>query len=106
MIRRPPRSTQSRSSAASDVYKRQVEEPVELERSHVGYDYLHLRETLHDGLEVVGADVPVRSRRGAGVDSEDPPVLHDRSIDPRHAFIRGIKIAHQRLQLDAEEAAL
>jgi len=24
MIRRPPRSTQSRSSAASDVYKRQV----------------------------------------------------------------------------------
>eukprot|EP00657_Telonema_sp_P-1_P004343 TRINITY_DN2003_c0_g1_i1.p1 TRINITY_DN2003_c0_g1~~TRINITY_DN2003_c0_g1_i1.p1 ORF type:complete len:129 (-),score=28.52 TRINITY_DN2003_c0_g1_i1:135-521(-) len=25
MIRRPPRSTQSRSSAASDVYKRQVE---------------------------------------------------------------------------------
>src|SRR5680860_462034 len=27
MIRRPPRSTQSRSSAASDVYKRQVCEP-------------------------------------------------------------------------------
>src|SRR5450756_2969496 len=26
MIRRPPRSTQSRSSAASDVYKRQVAE--------------------------------------------------------------------------------
>src|SRR5680860_1207406 len=27
MIRRPPRSTQSRSSAASDVYKRQVATP-------------------------------------------------------------------------------
>src|SRR5450756_445665 len=27
MIRRPPRSTQSRSSAASDVYKRQIETP-------------------------------------------------------------------------------
>ena len=26
MIRRPPRSTQSRSSAASDVYKRQVDD--------------------------------------------------------------------------------
>ena len=26
MIRRPPRSTQSRSSAASDVYKRQIED--------------------------------------------------------------------------------
>ena len=25
MIRRPPRSTQSRSSAASDVYKRQIQ---------------------------------------------------------------------------------
>ena len=28
MIRRPPRSTQSRSSAASDVYKRQGFEPL------------------------------------------------------------------------------
>src|SRR5450756_103674 len=27
MIRRPPRSTQSRSSAASDVYKRQLQSP-------------------------------------------------------------------------------
>src|SRR5450756_2644360 len=27
MIRRPPRSTQSRSSAASDVYKRQARDP-------------------------------------------------------------------------------
>src|SRR5450756_1717985 len=32
MIRRPPRSTQSRSSAASDVYKRQVEDVAEHER--------------------------------------------------------------------------
>ena len=31
MIRRPPRSTQSRSSAASDVYKRQVWDFYELE---------------------------------------------------------------------------
>src|SRR5680860_1860040 len=30
MIRRPPRSTQSRSSAASDVYKRQVLDRVDL----------------------------------------------------------------------------
>ena len=29
MIRRPPRSTQSRSSAASDVYKRQYDERVD-----------------------------------------------------------------------------
>src|SRR5450756_3201308 len=30
MIRRPPRSTQSRSSAASDVYKRQLETSLDL----------------------------------------------------------------------------
>src|SRR5450756_3160738 len=36
MIRRPPRSTQSRSSAASDVYKRQ--EQTRLERGHGGMD--------------------------------------------------------------------
>eukprot|EP00657_Telonema_sp_P-1_P001885 TRINITY_DN14638_c0_g1_i2.p1 TRINITY_DN14638_c0_g1~~TRINITY_DN14638_c0_g1_i2.p1 ORF type:complete len:107 (-),score=22.66 TRINITY_DN14638_c0_g1_i2:232-552(-) len=36
MIRRPPRSTQSRSSAASDVYKRQVRElPQTTERNRV-----------------------------------------------------------------------
>src|SRR5450756_1596640 len=33
MIRRPPRSTQSRSSAASDVYKRQLGDIGELWRS-------------------------------------------------------------------------
>src|SRR5680860_294061 len=31
MIRRPPRSTQSRSSAASDVYKRQLERALEID---------------------------------------------------------------------------
>src|SRR5450756_738410 len=35
MIRRPPRSTQSRSSAASDVYKRQI--PVSPDTVSVGY---------------------------------------------------------------------
>ena len=36
MIRRQPRSTQSRSSAASDVYKRQMQAGVVLEFSHAG----------------------------------------------------------------------
>src|SRR5450756_183926 len=35
MIRRPPRSTQSRSSAASDVYKRQVVDHRDLDRDLV-----------------------------------------------------------------------
>ena len=38
MIRRPPRSTQSRSSAASDVYKRQVEEGPPPPPKYVGRD--------------------------------------------------------------------
>src|SRR5659263_413300 len=48
MIRRPPRSTQSRSSAASDVYKRQgVNEAVAkmLER--------YRRETVNDHLQAL-----------------------------------------------------
>src|SRR5680860_1416744 len=40
MIRRPPRSTQSRSSAASDVYKRQVQ------AEELGDD--HLSQRFHD----------------------------------------------------------
>src|SRR5450756_669994 len=60
MIRRPPRSTQSRSSAASDVYKRQA-----------FYDYpaehwRHLRTT--NPIESSFATVRLRTRvtKGAG----------------------------------------
>ena len=35
MIRRPPRSTQSRSSAASDVYKRQTQADINIEEVHL-----------------------------------------------------------------------
>src|SRR5450756_2384760 len=35
MIRRPPRSTQSRSSAASDVYKRQVDLRIPQRKCHL-----------------------------------------------------------------------
>src|SRR5450756_799981 len=41
MIRRPPRSTQSRSSAASDVYKRQVDDqPPAGALQHVGLRFV------------------------------------------------------------------
>src|SRR5450756_3256179 len=51
MIRRPPRSTQSRSSAASDVYKRQVNAPLKpgknnLEFRDSGYTFSNL---IHNG---------------------------------------------------------
>ncbi|WP_460413927.1 hypothetical protein, partial [Staphylococcus aureus] len=50
MIRRPPRSTQGVSSAASDVYKRQVKDspaPVPTP-APVSYTHLRAHETLSD----------------------------------------------------------
>src|SRR5450756_3260758 len=38
MIRRPPRATQSRSSAASDVYKRQLLHPAITEEEHTAIE--------------------------------------------------------------------
>src|SRR5680860_1841462 len=64
MIRRPPRSTQSRSSAASDVYKRQalralLEEPdaqmTETERAE-------LHAVLQAGSQQAGNVVPLAPR--------------------------------------------
>src|SRR5680860_991649 len=58
MIRRPPRSTQSRSSAASDVYKRQV-----TDGPHPSGDFddatgkIRAIETIEDRtLEIAGRD--------------------------------------------------
>ena len=48
MIRRPPRSTQSRSSAASDVYKRQIID--QLKRLGASCDWERLRFTMDDML--------------------------------------------------------
>ena len=45
MIRRPPRSTQSRSSAASDVYKRQDETLVNMFKN--GYTDMHSYTAWH-----------------------------------------------------------
>src|SRR5450756_3260070 len=69
MIRRPPRSTQSRSSAASDVYKRQVAlTPASAEAL---------------GVELTDEDrarpfVEMSGRRGLGVKAED---LLDRLVE-------------------------
>ena len=55
MIRRPPRSTQSRSSAASDVYKRQdlpagMNEDLQLQHFSLSRDTLHLIPVLKEIL--------------------------------------------------------
>src|SRR5450756_145444 len=72
MIRRPPRSTQSRSSAASDVYKRQVLEgganmsfmrvPFKLEQKFQ-YDQVN----GGDKLPPIVVDSSSRPRRGGSV---------------------------------------
>ena len=63
MIRRPPRSTQSRSSAASDVYKRQagdayvnaygLEGNERLTQWHIGMYYLPIKN-VELGTELMG----------------------------------------------------
>ncbi|WP_460366297.1 hypothetical protein, partial [Staphylococcus aureus] len=49
MIRRPPRSTRKESSAASDVYKRQIDRrDLALAADPVSYTHLRAHETLSD----------------------------------------------------------
>src|SRR5680860_1358124 len=61
MIRRPPRSTQSRSSAASDVYKRQGQKPDENRKPLEGILTNHQLTLL--SYDVVADDRQAISRR-------------------------------------------
>src|SRR5680860_673692 len=74
MIRRPPRSTQSRSSAASDVYKRQVIEsapPHESKGSHFNGPFGHVLRQLI-GVDHVIKGVQERAEIGVHL-------LHERA---------------------------
>src|SRR5450756_2180654 len=73
MIRRPPRSTQSRSSAASDVYKRQGENAGFLEAGHVGGQFFALEAI--DGTFRRGPDGELEALHGLAVPELDGP--HD-----------------------------
>ena len=53
MMRRPPRSTLSSSSAASDVYKRQVEEGVV---SGGGSAYIHASKKVAELVKTLSGD--------------------------------------------------
>src|SRR5450756_1643482 len=76
MIRRPPRSTQSRSSAASDVYKRQHEDvvaPLEVAGPLDDADVLRLLDHADHA-----AISPLVAAVGAGVDVGD--AVADRAV--------------------------
>src|SRR5450756_2620676 len=96
MIRRPPRSTQSRSSAASDVYKRQLlacgQGHVGVgRRQHVIHDEKMLATTA-DGETVDGRDPRLFGRRPCG--------FVRRLIHLRDAAIYFVLKAHDMLDVE------
>src|SRR5450756_2829732 len=86
MIRRPPRSTQSRSSAASDVYKRQVITPTQA-RTSLGRSFsVESMPTSRRSVvrpQVRASRIVVRSR------SRSAPVsyTHLRAHETRHDLV-------------------
>src|SRR5450756_1168563 len=66
IIRRPPRSTQSRSSAASDVYKRQVPGGI-----------IRYKETAEDRIRATA-----RGELGAEVAFDPEPMVVEQAMDP------------------------
>src|SRR5680860_1505200 len=85
MIRRPPRSTQSRSSAASDVYKRQLllhVDPVEvLDRAVVEALRLGHRRVSH--LATERAHMHREALREAWVLRQPVEALYEHATAPR-----------------------
>src|SRR5450756_248296 len=70
MIRRPPRSTQSRSSAASDVYKRQVLDYM----FQAGINLIDTGQQYGGHEELVGKVLPKWRSKVFVLDKWDPPL--------------------------------
>src|SRR5450756_1764885 len=71
MIRRPPRSTQSRSSAASDVYKRQDGQGREIILRGMGLGGWMLQEGYMLGVKGVGTQHSIKARIAELLGEED-----------------------------------
>src|SRR5664279_5315151 len=103
MIRRPPRSTLSSSSAASDVYKRQEQtlrwqaKKFRLRRPPRRADSTHSPEQFLPVPDVV-AEHERREIGGGGVVRPAPRDLRER-VDEVHE--RGVRRDHERRELDA-----
>src|SRR5450756_1302535 len=89
MIRRPPRSTQSRSSAASDVYKRQVQTPERV-------DVARVQEHAGPHPAVFAEDALLEPRLGGDGEIERFGHCRGRALDLPLAAGRG----HADRQLD------
>src|SRR5450756_2814363 len=108
MIRRPPRSTQSRSSAASDVYKRQLEDHgtkrAELVRQRLdGLEVLDEADSFlecFDDLLVVQAVGRGLLHRAPVDDVRASPELHE----PRE--VRRLAGARRALALQADRVSM
>src|SRR5450756_3114804 len=94
MIRRPPRSTQSRSSAASDVYKRQLPDLLLHDLRAVDADrerrdrHAALRDSeklVHRAVQLLAFPVPQREVEG-GHDLAVGPGLFLRALEPRQVL--------------------
>src|SRR5680860_1921325 len=109
MIRRPPRSTQSRSSAASDVYKRQPELPaLILERD----EHHRHKDVYEHSLTVLEQAISLEHRLGDGPDLiiRVAALLHDigkpktRRFQPggavtfHHHDVVGAKLVRKRMR--------
>src|SRR5450756_10397 len=82
MIRRPPRSTQSRSSAASDVYKRQQWTSAERRIEPLFYQYFH-GCILHIKPEIMVLKLfpdPVEEELGNQLDILGGQLLEDNDV--------------------------
>src|SRR5450756_3257208 len=73
MIRRPPRSTQSRSSAASDVYKRQVLKHLDMFLVSDAFGDIHLDGR---GMGLYDGDTRILSCSVLRIAGERPVVLY------------------------------
>src|SRR5450756_1122410 len=98
MIRRPPRSTQSRSSAASDVYKRQVSDSVLRGRGGAGYATGRKWSTMP-----LGPDAPRPKYVVCNADEMESGSFKDRFLlegNP-HLVLEGMILAGFAVEADA-----
>src|SRR5450756_3225147 len=94
MIRRPPRSTQSRSSAASDVYKRQVLD--------LAQDLAHLLAgRVVDEARSAGVAAELGRVRDGPVHLRDAALVHE--VDDQLHLVQALEVRRLRLVAGLDE---